>query len=270
MILKDIINKSYYGTIGYISSKDDLILLERYIVHNLPVLKKYKGIIVATNYNDLGLAVKNAQLWQKYFPKCKIINLKENRGHNFGTADLDNALFDYCKNNKIEWLCKVSNDVVLTKEVLNIKIKEADFYYLEGIGYGGLANNNFDNDKILNEYFFPQTNFYLINVNKTDYLNDVKYLDKTYNKIKSTPPEVYQKMFGGKPGGMFPEWACEYFLADCVKRNKLDKYHLLSEEKYVKLLELVKQWQIHDCSHKNIMIEGICHYHYVNQKITLL
>ena len=122
MILKEIISKSYYGTIGYISSKNDLILLERYIVHNLPVLKKYKGIIVATNYNDLGLAVKNAQLWQKYFPKCKIINLKENRGHNFGTADLDNALFDYCKSNKIEWLCKVSNDVVLKKEVLNIKI----------------------------------------------------------------------------------------------------------------------------------------------------
>jgi hypothetical protein len=40
MNLKQIINKSVYGTIGYISSQNDLNLLEQYILHNLPVLKE--------------------------------------------------------------------------------------------------------------------------------------------------------------------------------------------------------------------------------------
>ena len=156
MILKDIINKSYYGTINYIHNKESLEVLERYIKFNLNILKEYKGIIVATTYNDLDLAIRNAQLWQKYFPKCKIIDLSENRGHNFGTADLDNALFDYCKNNDIEWLCKTSSDLILKKQVLNIPIQESDFYYMNGIGFGGMVKYGFDNKCIINEDFFPQ------------------------------------------------------------------------------------------------------------------
>jgi hypothetical protein len=52
MNLKQLINKSVYGTIGYISSQDDLNLLEQYILYNLPVLKEFKKIIVATNYKN--------------------------------------------------------------------------------------------------------------------------------------------------------------------------------------------------------------------------
>ena len=53
MNLKQLINKSVYGTIGHISSQDELDLLEQYIVYNLPVLKEYKQIIIATNYKIL-------------------------------------------------------------------------------------------------------------------------------------------------------------------------------------------------------------------------
>jgi hypothetical protein len=110
MNLKQLINKSVYGTIGYISSQDDLDLLEQYIVYNLPVLKEYKQIIVATNYksDDWHHHQKqrkvNFKLWRKYFPDCVLIDSKINRGHNFGTADLDNMVFDYCKINNEEWL----------------------------------------------------------------------------------------------------------------------------------------------------------------------
>ena len=44
MNLKQIINKSVYGTIGYVSSQDDLDLLEHYILNNLKVLKEFKQI----------------------------------------------------------------------------------------------------------------------------------------------------------------------------------------------------------------------------------
>jgi hypothetical protein len=172
MILKEIINKSYYGTCNYIGNLNDLKRLEQLILYNFNVLKEYKGIIVATNYGNLDLSSQNSEMWLKYFPNCHIIDLNENRGHNFGTADLDNVLFDYCKQNNIEWLCKSSGDTILEIEVLNNRIEESDFYYLNGIGYGGMVKYNFNLDVIIKEDFYPQTNFYFINVSKTDYLND--------------------------------------------------------------------------------------------------
>ena len=75
MNLKQLINKSIYGTIGYISSQDDLDTLESYILYNLPVLKEFKQIVIATNYgisdwHDLQKQrKKNFELWRKYFPE---------------------------------------------------------------------------------------------------------------------------------------------------------------------------------------------------------
>ena len=260
MNLKQIINQSIYGTIGYISSQNDLDLLEQYILYNLPTLKEYKQVVVATNYSDLELIESNSQLWKKYFPECVLLDSKTNRGHNFGTADLDNMLFDYCKENNIEWLCKSANDVLIQESILNIPIKQADFYYLEGIGYGGLVECNFDFNKI-QKYFFPQTNFYFINVYKVDYLNDASHLDKTYQYTQTIPD------YNGKIWEYVEGWSCELFLRQCVERNKLLKYHLVSQEKFHTLIKIIKEHVIHDSSHKNIMIEGICHFQYSNQPI---
>tara|TARA_R110000744_G_scaffold208643_1_gene327434 strand:- start:868 stop:1659 length:792 start_codon:yes stop_codon:yes gene_type:complete len=263
MILKEIINKSYYGTDNYIDNLEDLKILEQLILFNLEVLKEYKGIIVATNYKDLGLAIKNAKLWLKYFPDCHIIDLIENRGHNFGTADLDNTLFDYCKQNNIEWLCKSSGDTILEVEVLNNKIEESDFYYLNGIGWGGMVKYDFDFDRIIKEDFYPQTNFYFINVSKTDYLNDKDYVNQTYNMIKDNPG------YNGKIWEYFDGWSCEDFLKTCIIRNNLSKYHLVSPKNYRNLIKYIFDHQIHDCSHKQIMIENICHLHEGNNIIKL-
>ena len=262
MNLKQLINKSIYGTIGYISSQNDLDVLEQYIVHNLPVLKEFKQIIVATNYKDFELlSLQNNNLWKKYFPKCITLNSKENRGHNFGTADLDNLVFDHCKSIGDEWLCKSANDIIIQESILNKEVEEADFYYMNGIGYGGMIEYNFDFNRILNENFYPQTNLYFINVNKTDYLTDKEYLDKTYNQIQSIPT------YNGKVWEYIEGWSCERFLRQCIKRNNLSKFHLVPQSKYINLLQTVKDNIIHDCSHKNIMIEGICHFQYSNQNI---
>ena len=263
MTLKDIINKSIYGTIGYISSQDDIDLLEQYILHNLPVLKEFKHVVVATNYNeyDLNLINRHIDMWEKHFPTVRLIDNKVNRGHNFGTADLDNLLFDFCKKSNSEWLCKSANDIVFQESILDKEVDEADFYYLNGIGYGGMVNYNFDFTRILNEEFYPQTNFYFINVSKTDYLNDQDYLDKTYSHIQTI------ENYNGKVWEHIPGWSCEDFLKNCVQRNNLSKHHLIPEEKYLHLLKMIKDHNIHDCSHKNLMIEGICHFQYSNQPI---
>ncbi len=215
MLLKELINRSAYGTIGYISSQEDLYTLEQYILYNLPILKEYKQIIIATNYKNYPEFVEeNTQLWEKYFPECVIIDLKNNRGPNFGYCDLDDALFDYCKENNIEWLCKSANDIIVQESILNKEIEEADFYYLNGIGYGGMVSYNFDFNKIINEDFYPQTNFYFINISKTDYLNDKNHVTEIYNKVQDIPD------YNGK-AWEYGFKSCEALLAECTKRNKL-------------------------------------------------
>jgi hypothetical protein len=258
MNLKQLINKSIYGTIGYISSQDDLDILEQHIMHNLPVLKEFKQIIIATNYKHNELSSTNNELWTKYFPNCVCLDSKINRGHNFGTADLDNMIFDYCKGNNIEWLCKSANDMVFQESILDKEIEEADFYYLNGIGYGGMISYNFDFDKIISEDFYPQTNFYFINVSKCEYLNDKNHINKIYNKIQ----DIHD--YNGK-AWEYGFKSCETLLKECVKKSKLFKHHLVPQEKYFILLNIIKNYEIHDPSHKNIMIEGICHFHYPKQ-----
>jgi hypothetical protein len=255
MLLKELINKSVYGTIGYISSESDIEALESYLLYNLPTLKKFKQIIVATNYSSLEqLPYINKNLWETYFPGCILLDSKVNRGHNHGYTDLDNMLVDYCKENNIEWLCKGANDIIIQNTILDKEIGDADFYYLNGIGYGGMANYNFDYEKIIAEDFYPQTNFYFINTSKIDYLNNKEYLDETYNKISNIPD------YNGKIWEYIPYWSCEDFLKQCIQRNNLIKEHLIPQDKYRILLNTVKGYNIHDCSHKNIMIEGICHF----------
>jgi hypothetical protein len=262
MNLKQLINKSVYGTIDYISSQDDLNKLEQYILYNLPTLKEFKQIIVATNYSDIDLFhSNNKELWTKYFPQCVLIDSFRNRGHSFGTADLDNMLFRHCKEENIEWLCKSANDIIIQESLLDKEIDEADFYYMNGIGVGGMVKYDFDFDRIINEDFYPQSNFYFINVNKTDYLNNKEYLDETYEYIQTV------ENYNGKIWEYIQGWSCEDFLKQCIERNKLIKSHLVSQKKYLILLELVKNHNIHDSSHKNIMIEGICHLQYPEQQI---
>jgi hypothetical protein len=260
MNLKQLINKSVYGTIGYISSQDDLDLLEQYILYNLPVLNEFKQIVVATNYSS-EFQNENTQLWKKYFPNCIILDSRVNRGHNFGTADLDNLVFDWCKENNEEWLLKSANDVILQDIILDKEVDEADFYYLNGISYETLYLNNFDSKKLLEHYFYPQTNFYFINVSKCDYLNEKQYLDETYEYSKTIPN------YNGKIWEYIENWSCENFLKNCVKRNRLSQKYLLDLSQHKRLCEAIKLYQIGDPSHKNVMIEGICHFQYPNQNI---
>jgi hypothetical protein len=263
MNLKQLINKSVYGSIGYISSQDDIDLLEQYILYNLPVLKEFKHIVVATNYKefDLQLINRNIDMWEKYFPNCYLIDSRINRGHNFGTADLDNLVFEWCKENNEEWLCKGANDIILQETILEKEIEEADFYYLNGISYETLYLNNFDYEQISKKHFIPQTNFYFINVSKCDYLNNKQYLDETYEYSKTIDN------YNGKIWEYIKGWSCEDFLKNCVNRNNLKTYYLLDDNKHKKLCEVIKMYQIGDPSHKNIMIEGICHFQYPNQEI---
>jgi len=265
MLLKEIINKSYYGTTGYIASINDIELLEQYIIYNLPVLKEFKQILVATNYQNYTqeLVSLNTKVWKRYFKDCIILDSKINRGHNFGTVDLDEILFNFCKQNNIEWLCKSANDIIFQEYILNKEIKEADFYFTTSVGYAGLFDPyNVSVDKVYNndEYFYPQTNLYFINTSKCDYLNDIEHVNDVYNKVKNISNYSNKAWEYGFR-------SCEVLLKECIEKNKLTKYNLIPQEKFIILLDVIRDYQLHDPSHKNIMIEGICHFHYNNKQI---
>jgi hypothetical protein len=262
MKLKELINKSYYTANGYLESPDSLNILESYILYNLKLLSEFKDIVIATTYKNYPELVKeNEQLWKKYFPNCVLINIEKNRGHSFGIADSENAIIDYCKKNNIDWVCKSSNDVIFEESILDKEINNADLYYLNGIGYGGMVKYDFDFTRIINEDFYPQTNFYFINTTKIDYLYDKEYINETYNYIQSL------SNYNGKVWEYIDGWSCEDFLKKCVKRNNLLKEHLISEKNYRILLNVIKDYNIHDCSHKNIMVEGVCHLQWPEQQI---
>jgi hypothetical protein len=260
MLLKNLINKSWYSTIGYIAKDEDLEVLEQYILYNLPVLKEFQNIIIATNYNG-NYQQQNAELWNKYFPDCIIIDNPLNRGHNHGYIDLDNIVFDYCKENNIEWLCKSANDVIFKESLLDKEIGDADFYYFNGISYEDLYLNNFDYKKIYDTHFYPQTNFYFIKINKIDYLYDKQYIEDTYKYSLSVPN------YNNKIWEYIPGWSCENFLKNCVTRNCLSKEYLLNLNTHEKLCNAIKLYKIGDPSHKNIMYEGVCHFQYPEQNI---
>jgi hypothetical protein len=263
MILKDIINKSYYGSVGYVSTLEDINRLEQYIIYNIPVLKEFINVITSTTYvdNNPELRIQLENTWKKYFPNSVHIDTGISRGHSFGAADNDNAIIDYCKNNNIDWICKSANDIIIQESFLDKIIDNSDFYYFNGIGWGGMVNYDFEFKKIINEDFYPQTNFYIINVSKIDYLNNKQYLDDTFKIIPLIPG------YNGRIWEYIEGWSCETFLKQCVERNNLSKKHLVSLEKYRILLEWIYEQNIHDSSHKNIMIEGICHFHNVDEKI---
>ena len=49
MVIRELINKSVYGSIGYISSVNDINSFEQYLMHNLPILNEFKQVIIAIN-----------------------------------------------------------------------------------------------------------------------------------------------------------------------------------------------------------------------------
>lgn len=254
--LGDVLRGSVHGTTGYLSHPRDLQVLEAAIVHNLPILQAFGQVVVATNYGPVGregLRSANARLWRRYLPEPVIIDSPHNRGHSIGTADLDNILFEYCKGTGSQWLCKGSNDVLLGDQVLQIPVQPAGFYYLNAVSYSALRDHAFDLSQFTSAFFYPQSTFYVIDVSQTDFLVDRDFLDRSWRIVNRIPG------YNGRIWEHIPGWTCEHLLRQCVLRNELTTCHMMSEEQYRHLLQIVIDGRIEDCSYKGLAINGICH-----------
>jgi hypothetical protein len=266
---------SAFCSIGCITKKEDVDTLWGFLEYNRPVINRFSKIIVAHTKTDnitQDQLINYNKVWLNFFgERCIIIN-RPNHGHTFGFTDLDRTVIAEAKRQGFKWIWKSTNDVLLESQIFNIEMDNATFLYFQGHGFTGLntyyqqnidtAVGNFkDNGEY--EYFFPQTNFYIIK-SDIDFLIDPEKFNELYNKcINDTDYKI------NKTQTEYKYLLCECVLRDCVYRNKLKCKHLIGKESYRQLLETILMYKIADSSHKNIFFKecGVCHFHFPNEQI---
>ena len=231
----------------------DLTDVERFIDVNLPVLRTFGSVVVATNFDQPDLAAANRDLWRAHLPDCVLLDSPVNRGHSIGTADLDNMLFDHARGVGARWLCKSANDMFLSPELFDVPIEPADFYFLNAVSYSALRQHNFDRGLFGADFLYPQTTFYVIDVTAVDDLNDRGELDRAWEHVRGIAD------YNGRIWEYLPGFTCERLLRDCVLRNGLRRCHLMTPDQWQEVLDLVIAHRIEDCSFKGLQINGICH-----------
>jgi hypothetical protein len=264
-IFYDMAEKSAYCSVGTITTEQSVNDLEALLNANKPILDVFPYIVVAQNRtsNITDEVYERAkQVWRNYFPDVIILDSDVNRGHSFGAMDLDNQVVNYAKTLSVDYIWKSANDIYLTPSMLGNKFDpNVQFYYLQGIGHGGVENHKNVGEAIKNTYenithMYPQTNFYIISKN-VDYINDQEYVDKCYDKCINTPG------FTGRVWEYIQGFTNEDLLRGCIVRNGFKYKHILDFQTYNNLVDTVVMCSIHDPSHKNIFFPkiGICHFH---------
>lgn len=265
--LKNILDNSAYAIIGSANTNDDLELIERFLIYNRDFIKQFKYKIIAQNGS---LSKESNEIWIKHFGECIFINLPVNRGKvlgTYGVMDLDNSIFEYTLQHKdqIKWVWKFSNDIIINSNIFDLDVEEADFYFLNNIGYSGVQKwggvENLTDILMRYETYYPQTFFYIIK-NDIDYLSDMNLINKMYELNLKTPNK--------QPWELGIEFSCEKLLLDCVERNKLRKHQLLDKETLNKLINLIYMYKIADGSHKNILLTKLgnfCHFQNIDKPV---
>lgn len=256
MRFEEVVRRSVYGTTGFIAHASDLESIEAVIHHNLPILRLFRGIVVAANFgrdDRPRLSAAHAELWRDHLPDCVLVDNRVNRGHSIGTLDLDGLLFQHCVTSGIPWLCKGADDVLLSSDLLDIPVGQASFYFLNALSYDAVRRNGGDVTPFLDGFLFPQTTFYAIEVGAVDMLVDPDFLDRSYEAVCAIP-HYNDRIWEHLPG-----WSCERLLRDTVLRNDLRRCSLATDEQWRRIVDRVVEHRIMDCSFKGIDVNGICH-----------
>lgn len=271
-IMYDFLSESVYTSIGTITSEESIENLDTILNANKEILSLFPYIVVAQNRTQNisnELYEQSKQIWKKYFKNIIILDFDTNRGHCFGAADLDNIVVEYAKTLPVKYIWKSTNDIYLTHNVLGNEFsEEIQIYYLQGIGVGGIVNNYKTVEECISKSYesitdiFPQTNFYII-TKDIDFINNKNYIDESYEKCINIPN------FNGRVWEYIPGLSNEALLKECIIRNNLKYKHILDYETYNKLVQTIMVYNIHDSSHKNLLLikQGICHFHNINDFI---
>lgn len=267
MYLSSVLKQSCFATIATIS-EDSIEKLKLFSEYNQPLIKQFNNIILSTNsaegIDPLSVETYHNE-WKKLYPNSIVLHTPVNKGHMFGTIDLEERILSYIKKElpDIIYLWKSMDDVITSSEILKIEVKEADFYYTPGFSLesinkaGGRENLRKNFETYESGFWTPQTTFFILNITNIDslYGDDVDLKVSVYQEAKAYSPNVkpWELLFDIK-------FDCETHLGRTTK--DLRKYCLV-EDQFEELLEMVYYHRVGDPSHKNIYFykPGICHYH---------
>jgi len=277
MTIRDLVkDNSAYGSISCIKGEESVSSIRGYLSYNFDFIKGFKTIILAVNWLD-GVLEQTVEdyldQWRMAFPNSDVYTVRasENIGHTLSTMDLDNTVFNKAKDLYIKWLFKSTEDVLINSAFLDKEILQGvDFYYFNGFGYAGFfPDYNYTEvtgAKAMADqsYFYPQTNFYIINTESIDYLYNEEEIDEAYKHISKI------ENYSGRIWEYLPGFSCEGKLAETIKNQGLTSHHLIPEDKCIELLRVIKNNKIVDGSHKNIMIEGVCHFHNPEKEVIII
>lgn len=278
MILKDIINKSIFATIGTVKEYGCIEKSGMFIEHNREFIKEFPIKILCINKADdcdMSVVEEYKNQWLSIFPDIVILYMDINRKHMFGTIDLEEHILKYVKSNYKEFpfLWKSMDDILITIDILKIEVEEADFYYLPGFSYESVMKAG-GKEKLYNTYenfesglWTPQTTFFIIRWDAIDSL----YGDDVDNKLS-----VYMDIKKNRNSEIKPweipfdiKFDCETHLGRTTK--DLKKF-CLTRNIFNALLDFNERQPIGDPSHKNIYLSeiGVCHYHFYRDPVFMI
>lgn len=273
MKLRSIVDKSCYATIATIT-EDSFDKLNFFLQYNGEFIKQFPHVIISTNsLEDTPIRKINQyhNTWRRLAPNCVILHSDKNRGHMFGTIDLEESILKHIKSHlpEIKYLWKAMDDIISTTDLLDLEVEEAEFYYLPGFSYesiqkaGGKEKLYEIYENFESNFWTPQTPFFILDITNIDnlYGTDVDTKISIYEEVKARNPSVkpWEVPFNLK-------FDCETHLGRTTK--DLKKYCLLKDQ-FKDLLDMVEINKIGDPSHKNIYFEklGVCHYHFYKDLI---
>lgn len=269
MKLEDILDVSCFGTIATVKGEECLQKLEMFMEYNKPLINRFKRVVLALNSVDGvsdDIINRYKEIWSENVPNALILHSGCNRGHMFGTIDLEESIFTYVKANyrDVQYLWKSMDDVLASDKILDIEVEPAGFYYMPGFSYESIVKAG-GKDKLYSIYetfesgfWAPQTTFFIIDINQLSNLYGADVNDKynIFTDLKKTNPNIkpWEIPFDIK-------FDCETHLGRTTKN--LNKFCLVGN-KFKELLRFVESHNIGDPSHKNIFFNdlGLCHYHF--------
>ena len=273
MYLSSTLDQSCFATIATVS-EDSLEKLKLFSEYNISLISKFPKVILSTNKAD-GVSEEAVEqyhnAWRSLVKDIHIIHTEENKGHMFGTIDLEERILREIKAAypEVKYLWKSMDDVITTSEILKIEVTEAEFYYIPGFSHESIvkAGDKSILHKIFEDYesgfWTPQTTFFILDISNIDslYGDDVDPKSIIFEQIKAQASSIkpWEIPFDIK-------FDCETHLGRTTK--DLTKCCLI-EKQFDDLLEIVDYNKVGDPSHKNIYFEepGICHYHYYKDLI---
>tara|TARA_Y100000114_G_scaffold135774_1_gene136832 strand:+ start:778 stop:1581 length:804 start_codon:yes stop_codon:yes gene_type:complete len=247
---------------AYINDSNDLFRIAHLQRLNSNFNHLFDKTIICINYKSPEvkeqLLKKVEAIFNDHFNNIDFIHNDINYENVRSLCEQEETLIQECKSRGYNYICKTMDHVIILEEALDIILDEnKDFYFTCGVGAQRCIEKNNDVNHIYETEFFPQTNFYFLDVSKMDYIYNLEEVEQKHLEWEADNSVC--------PNGYFI--CCEDQTAKMALRNNLNKQDIIPEDKFKELIQNVIDRRIADPSYKNLSTCGIIHLQYPEQPV---